>query len=454
MKIFGLEITRHRKVVAQKQDKLLQQPSGIWTRIFDAFTGAWQQDTAIELNSVLTFGSVFACIRLISADISKLRIKLIEKQASGIWKEVENPAFSPVLRKPNNYQTIIKFIAMWVISKMIHGNTYVLKGRDNRGVVTRLWVLDPTRVTTLISESGDVFYRLARYDLAELAEEVTVPAREMIHDVHFTPEHPLVGVSPIGACGLTTMQGLKIQQNSEKFFANLSNPGGLLIAPGAISDATAVRLKTAFDTNFTGDNSGKLAVLGDGLKYEKLAISATDSQLIEQLRWTGEDVARCFGVPAYKIGIGTMPAYNNIQALAQAYYNDCLQELIECIESLLNEGLNLPSHLGTEFDLDGLMRMDTATRYKAHSDAIGGGWLAPNEARFKEDLEPAPGGDEPFMQQQNWSLEQLSRRTAPTDAPVIPPPQDDPDEDTEEVEDDDTESRLIEALQKRFQEAA
>jgi hypothetical protein len=95
----------------------------------------------------------------------------------------------------------------------------------------------------------------------------------------------------------------------------------------------------------------------------------------------------------------------------------------------LDEGLDLvsaSSSYGVEMDLDGLLRMDTATRYKAHSDAISGGWLAPNEARMKEDLDPADGGNSPYMQQQNWSLSQLARRQPPNDAPT-PPATSEPD---------------------------
>jgi phage portal protein BeeE len=59
--------------------------------------------------------------------------------------------------------------------------------------------------------------------------------------------------------------------------------------------------------------------------------------------------------------------------------------------------------------------MDTATRYKAHSDAIGGGWLSPDEARLDEDLPPVPGGKSPMMQQQNYSLAALAKRDVKED---------------------------------------
>ena len=71
--------------------------------------------------------------------------------------------------------------------------------------------------------------------------------------------HPLVGVSPIHACGLAAVQGIRIQSNSAQVFGNGSNPGGILTAPGALSDETAKRLKAHSDSNYTGANVGKVA---------------------------------------------------------------------------------------------------------------------------------------------------------------------------------------------------
>ena len=225
MRLFGLEIRRAKRAPVQKA---LTPPTGGWTTIFDYNTGTWQQDSSINLDTVLTFGAVFACIRLISGDIGKLRIKLMQKLPSGIWSETQNAAYSPLLRKPNSTQIRIKFIEQWILSKLQYGNTYVLKARDQSGIVRSLNVLDPQKVQPLVSESGDVFYRLRRDNLPGVQQEITVPAREIIHDVHVTPEHPLVGVSPIGACGLAATQGLKIQANSKNLFTNQSRPSGIL----------------------------------------------------------------------------------------------------------------------------------------------------------------------------------------------------------------------------------
>ena len=239
-----------------------------WFRILESYAGAWQQNVQITVANVTTHPIVFACATLIAGDISKMRLKLVQETEDGIWVETESAAFSPVLRKPNHYQTRIQFYLSWMFSKLFHGNTYALKVRDNRRVVVAEHVLDPTRVRPLVAPNGDVYYELKRDDLSWLPQEAyTVPASEIIHDRWNTFFHPLVGLSPIYACGLAAIQGLNIQNNSTNFFGNGSLPGGVLTAPGFIQQETADRLKAYFDTNFSGDNAGKVAVMGDGLKY-------------------------------------------------------------------------------------------------------------------------------------------------------------------------------------------
>lgn len=404
----------------------------------EAFAGAWQKNVEVEQDTVLAFSAVFACITLIASDIAKLRLKLVRLTDDGVWEEATSPSFSPVIKRPNHYQNRIQFYETWVLSKLTSGNTYVLKIRDGRGVVIKMFVLDPRRVVPLVGDDGSVFYRLMADNLSTLEEGLTVPASEIIHDRMNCLFHPLVGISPIFACGLAAMQGNAIQNNSARFFQNGSKPGGVLTAPGAIGEDTAKRLKEHWDANFSGDNAGKVAVLGDGLKYESMALSAADSQLIEQLRWSAETVCSAFHVPGYKVGVGSAPTNANAEVSNQAYYSDCLQSLIEAAELCLDEGLELPTPYGTEFDLDGLLRMDTPTLFKANNDAVGGGWMKPNEARRRAGLAPVEGGDSPMIQQQNYSLAAIARRDAQADpfgktppaATALPPPK--PDEPSEE----------------------
>jgi len=394
---------------------------GGWFRILEPWAGAWQGGVTVDFNSVLANHAVFACQTLIASDIAKLRVKLVSRGSDNVWQETTSAAYSPVLRKPNHYQTRIQFFESWLLSKLQTGNTVLLKQRDNRGVVVRLYALDWARVKPMIADNGDVFYELNTDNMAGIAtlagvnKRVLVPAREVIHDRFNCLFHPLVGVSPIFAAGLSATHGLSIQEQATKFFQNGARPGGILTAPDAIKDETAARLKKHWEENFSGANAGKVAVLGDGLKYEALTAKSNDSQLIEQLKWTAEQVCGVYHVPAFMVGVGQEPNYNNVQNLTLRYYSQCLQVLMESIEVCLDEGLGLGENIGTEFDLDGLLRMDSTAQMEVLKTAVGSGVMTPNEARNKLDLTPQEGGDVIYLQQQQFSLAALAKRDAKDD---------------------------------------
>lgn len=423
--------------------KYLSAPSGRggwWPLVREPYAGAWQNNDEERIESLLGYTPVFSCVTLISSDVAKMGLRLVADTGNDIWKPAENPAYSPVLRKPNHFQNRIQFIESWLLSKLSRGNTYVLKARDGRGVVTALYVLNPDLVQPLVAPDKSIYYRLSRDDLSgQHLDDVIVPAREIIHDRMNCLYHPLVGLSPIYAAATAAGQGLKIQRTSTNFFANGARPSGILMAPDEISQTNADELKAYWQTNYGGNNEAKIAVLGDGLKYQQLTMSSVDAQLIEQLKWTGQTVCSAYHVPAYKIGVGEMPKYDNMQALTVEYYSQCLQIHIESIELCLDEGLELAKPYGTEFDLDSLMRMDQLTLMKSLVEGLKG-VLTPDEARRKLNLEPTDGGDQVYLQQQNYSLQALAKRDAKDDPfgkeapaqPALPAPE--PANDDEEAQ--------------------
>ncbi len=423
----GLSITWHRKA----QDLITHWPAGGggWPTIRESFAGAWQRGVTVNRQQVLAYSTVWACITLIASDIGKLWLNLVSEDTDGICTPTENAAFSPVLRKPNHYQTRVKFHEYWTISLLTSGNTYVLKERNHRGSphagnVVALYILDPARVQVLVAPDGSVFYQVNQDLLAGVTEaSVTVPASEIIHDICVPIFHPLVGVSPIFACGLAAMQGLKIQQNSTKLFENGSQPGGVLTAPGTISNETAQRLQQHWEANYAGEqNVGKVAVLGDGLKYEPMAMTAVDAEVVAQLKLTDERICATFHVPGYMVGIGPPPPYTDIQSINLQYYTQALQNPIENRELLLQEGLELPKGYAIEFDLEALARMDAKTQMMTAKDGVTGGIFSPNEARARFDLKPVTGGDTPYLQQQQFSLAALDARDQAGPAPASTTP--------------------------------
>lgn len=408
----------------------------------EPFLGAWQRNLreCMGNQSLLAFSAVYACVSVISGDIGKLPLRVWRLLSDGGREEATNHPMTAVLYAPNLYQTHVDFIQQLFVSTLLAGNAYVYLVYDDRNYINEMHVLNPTRVMPLVSPNGLVFYRIAYNDAlsqtgADYPGPLTlnadydperdgwiVPARNIMHHRVMTVESPLIGVTPLYAAGMSAAVGAKIISQSQSFFANMSRPSGVLSAPGKISTQTASVLKKYWDDNYTsGGGSGKTAVLGDGIKWEPLTMTAIDAQLIEQLRWSVEDVARVFRVPGFLLGDLGKVSYRNSETLMRAYYSGCLQYHIESLEARLDRTFGLKSDVVCEFDLETLLRTDLDVRFTAYRTAIQTGFMTLNEVRARENLSKLKGGDEPLIQVQYQPLSRITAPPAPTAAPVVTP---------------------------------
>jgi HK97 family phage portal protein len=421
MQVFGFTIARTK---ALAQSALSPAGGGWWPIVREPYTGAWQQNADLRPETLLANPTVFSCYRLITTDIGKTRVLFVQHDAEGIWTETRSPAFSPVLRRPNRYQTLQQFLEAWVGSKLLYGNTYVLKERDGRNIVKALYVLDPCKVKTLLAPDGAVYYELQRNDLAGVGDEpLVLPASEIIHDRWMCLFHPLVGVSLLYACGGAANAALQIQQNSTAFFANSSQPGGIVFTPPGLTKDAMDRLKSEWLAAHGAMQRGGTGFLPQPMTYQTVTQTASDAQLTEQYRQLAQTIAGVWGVPISMVDASQQPPYANSEASQLQYRSQCLDTLMTAIENCLDDGLELPDPYGTEFDIARLDLMDTATKTKAAHDAIGSGAMTINEARATYfGLPPVPGGDTPYLQQQYWPLD--AARAMP--APPAPTPAPDP----------------------------
>ncbi|WP_336929973.1 phage portal protein [Acinetobacter tandoii] len=386
---------------------------GGW-RILEPFMGAWQQNIELNREDLLSFHAVFACISIISKDIGKLPLELRKKE-NGVWVKATDKRF-PFFEKPNHFQTMQQFLEYYMISKEIRGNVYVLKLRNFKGDIEQLIVLNPDNVTPLVSDEGDVFYRIGIDKLAKQQESIILPASEIIHDRWNCLYHPLVGISPIVACGLAGSQGVAIQKYGAKFFKNNGRPSGILTMPGKIEKEEAEKIKQGWEQNYSGENIGKTAVLGGDVKYIAMAMPAADAQMIEQHKWSAEVCCSVFNVPPWKIGIGSIPQGQKVEDMERIYLNSCLQSPIEAIENCFDAAFDLKAQGYEVFlDLSTLLRMDSISLMNYYVAGVKGALITPNEGRNALNLPPVAGGDALYMQQQNYSLEAISKRDAKDD---------------------------------------
>ena len=367
--------------------------------------GAWQMNrnhphAGLEL---VAFSAVYACVNVISSDVAKLPIQIFKvDQSNGARTLQRSDYYSMLFRTPNEYQTHSDLLYAFVQSYLLQGNAYCYAGKRNgRGETTELHVLNPYRVKALIASDGSVFYECAEDFLAGLAPNTIVPERDMIHHrLPLVPGFPLVGVTPIFAAAASSAVGIQILRDSQQFFANSARPSGLLQSTINLGDEQKRKAKEEWDIAYRGREYGKVAILPNGLDWKPITITAQDAQLIEQLRWSVEDVARVFRVPTFMLGDVSKVTYRNSEQLARAYLTGCLAGHIEALEERFERAFQFPPNFEIKFDLTQLLRTEIDVRFTAYQQALNAGWQSINEVRAQEGLEPVPGGEEPRVQMQ------------------------------------------------------
>lgn len=407
--------------------------SGRWQRIVERRTGDWQRRVEADREDILQTPSAFAAQGLISQDVAKLTARLLKWNAEAeIFERASLSSIDDLLVRPNAFQNILQFNESWMQSKLSSGNTYALKGRI-KNEIRSLHILDPWRTKPMVSPGGAVFFALYPDNLAGLQEAVIVPASEIIHDRFNTLYHPLVGVSPLHPASLIAALGIEIQQRAYRFWKKNAQPSGALIVPDTVEEGDVQRYREMWEENYGGENYGSTAILAGGMDYKPFSETARNSQLVEQLKLTREEIATCYRVPLYKLNAASTPAAANGGQLDQEYYSNCLQTHVVNYEMSMTLGLELPKGYKIDLDEGDMLRMDPLTKAQVMKERLMGGWWTRNEARREDNKPPKPGADDLLVQEQYWPASAVSdpSRGVPKKNSSGAPVNDDGDDETE-----------------------
>lgn len=394
--------------------------------------GSWQRNlgTNVDPAALVAFSAVYSCVQIIAGDLAKLPIGIFEVMPTSEEKRLRNDPYEVLMREPNDYQSGVDFIQTFMLSTLIHGNGYALKEYNGRNEVVRLHPWDARQVIPTIAQDGSVFYRMGANRLAGYPVGLIAPARDVIHHrMPMSSGMPLVGVTPIFAAASSSAMGLRILENSQVFFGNMARPSGTLSSATNVTKVQADQVAEAWERNYSGEGIGKTAVLPFGLTWQAMTMNAVDAQLIEQLRWSVEDVARVFRVPTFMIGDTSKVTYRNSEQLGRTYLQGCLGYHVKALQDRLNLAFDFGNRFRVQFDLDALLTTEIDTRYSAYTAALQAGWLKINEVRAIEGYGPVSGGNEPMIQVQNVPLSVAVDNAknpkpppAPAPAPAPAPP--------------------------------
>jgi HK97 family phage portal protein len=365
--------------------------------------------------------TVNACVNAYAQTIAQLPGAHYREKPSGQPEKITTSALSRILRNPNGYQTRSDFMTNAVCDIMFSGNAYALAERNARQEISALH-LTPAKSTIpyVEPESRAIFYALGANPLAGQIDYL-VPERDVLHlRGRCRPGEPLRGVSPLTWALSAQAANLAISSTQASFYSNASQPSGVLSAEGPLSKEQMERLRAAWREHSAGVAAGEVPILGGGLKWVPMGMSAQDAQLVEAFRMSVADIARAFGVPLPIIGDMSSATFNNTEQLIALWLSTGLGYWVEAIEIAFDRFFGLPIDQYTELDTDALLRTAFKDRIDGLTKGIVGGLYSPNEARRKEGLGDVKFGDEPRVQAQVVPLSQVGKQPSAPAAPSAP----------------------------------
>lgn len=270
------------------------------------------------------------------------------------------------------------FVAETVSSMAQRGNAYwhvKRAGYDVGDVVN----LNPLHMAAYL-EDGKPNY---------IYEGRRIPTNDIVHLRLLRQPGTLDGLGPLQACAAKITGALETAHYGNTWTKTGGAPPGLLITDQSLSKAQADEYKA--QANATMQYQNGIAVLGNGLKYEKLYFTPAELEFIETQRENTAAIARMFGIPAKKLLVsleGSSDTYSNAEQENQQFYRETLMGYLREIEEALTYLAPRGTHV--RFNVDGLLRADTKTRYEAHQIGLNAGFLTVDEVREIEGLGPMP----------------------------------------------------------------
>ena len=368
---------------------------------FSFMMGGSTSGKSVTERSSMQMTAVYACVRILSEAIAGLPLHLYRyKEDGGKEQAVDNNLYRLLHDEPNPEMTSFVFRETLMTHLLLWGNAYAQIIRNGKGEVIALYPLMPNKMSVDRDEKGQLYYTYSRAN----EEAATMTGNTVIlkpSDVLHIPGlgfDGLVGYSPIAMAKNAIGMAIACEEFGAKFFANGAAPSGVLEHPGTIKDPAKVR--DSWNSTFGGSaNSGKVAVLEEGMKYTPISISPEQAQFLETRKFQINEIARIFRVPPHMVGDLEKSSFSNIEQQSLEFVKYTLEPWVVRWEQALSRALLSITEKPTyffKFNLEGLLRGDYQSRMNGYARARQNGWMSANDIRELENQDRIPaeeGGD-------------------------------------------------------------
>jgi phage portal protein BeeE len=342
-------------------------------------------------DDALRIAAVVACVGLRAGAHAQIPLKQYHE---GVNQAPVMPQ-AELLTAPSTVRVVVPSVwkTQMSISRDVWGYAAgLIQGVDAAGYVSKVdWKMPGDEIRGVYDSSiSDLRWTLHNQPI-DSSLVFHVPSRWVM------PGNPL-GMSPLEHSGLVDL-AKRAQDFGRDWFRNGAVPSALLYSDEVL---TSDQADSILATILQRWRKRQPAVIGSGMKYEKVSVPANESQFIETMQRAAADIAISFNLPPSKIAAAVASGgdikYQNLEMSTQQYLMDSINpDLVQTQEII---GLYVDPRTYLRWATGAFTRSDLKTRYETYQLANDIGILTIDEMRALEDMSPL--SDEDRKQSKQW----------------------------------------------------
>jgi HK97 family phage portal protein len=334
--------------------------------------------------TALKLSAVYNAVEQISNDIAKIPFAVYKKEGQNRTSQTTHPANRLIAYEPNSLMTTFIFRKTMAVSVLLRGNALAKINTDVAGNPVATDFIPWEKVRDIRVKNGELIYDVTGYGQL-LASEV-LHFKDLSHN-------GIVGVSRITYAAQQLNLAIEVQTFSATNFENKGLRQGVVETDKVVSQGKD-KIINGIKSAFAEKDATRVAVLDEGMKWKSITITPQEAQIIEQSRFSIEDIARWFNIAPHKIKSLQQSTNNNIEQQSLDHVSDTIQPHITNFEQEYAKKLFTEKERENGFyvraNLNVLLRSDIKSRSEFYSKAINFGWMNRNQVRQLEDMNAGP----------------------------------------------------------------
>lgn len=359
----------------------------------------------VNETTAMQISAVWACVRLISETIAAVPWGVYERQGRNATKRDDHP-LAEVLSQPNRDMSGHELVESLAVNLALGGNAYHLIGNVGKRIAS-LYPMPYHLVTVRRDETT----REIVYDYYDRGQLETVPRDKVWHVKGFGP-NGLAGFSPIGCLRNALAYNLSLEETGGRALANAATPSVFVSVEQWLKPDQRKLAKDTILKEYSGAiNAGKPWFLEGNMKADVQRMSLEDLQFLASRRFGVQEICRIYRVPPHMVADLDRATFNNIEQMSQDLLTYTFLPYWRRIETSFSRWLLPPEQRRTHFlrfNVEGLLRADSAARGLFYSSMLQNGVYNRNEVRALENMNPVEGLDDYTVQSNMLPVDQLS----------------------------------------------